>query len=50
MPIRNHYEHEIEIARYGTEENPVNFAIECVTCFEVLADEEMEELTSVRYE
>ena len=50
MSIKDHYKHRIEIARYGTEENPVNFAIECVNCFEVLADEEMEELTNGRYE
>jgi len=36
-----HYEHDIEIAYYGSvehNEKPVNVAVECVDCHEVLVD------------
>lgn len=42
MKIQQHYGHEIVVAQYATPEGkPVNFAIECMDCFEVLVDEEV---------
>ena len=36
--VRTHYGHKIEIAFYGPIEEPVNIAIECMRCHEVLTD------------
>ena len=42
MNIAAHYGHEIVIAQYATPEgDPANYAIECMDCFEVLADQEV---------
>lgn len=40
--LLNHQGHEIVIARYEAEGEPVNVAIECETCYEVLVDYERE--------
>ena len=36
--VRGHYGHKVEIAFYGPIEDPVNIAIECMRCGEVLTD------------
>ena len=36
--VHLHVGHRIEIATYGPKDAPVNLAIECVTCYEVLGD------------
>jgi hypothetical protein len=42
MNIRAHYGHEIVVAQYQDENGQAaNYALECVECFEVLADEEV---------
>jgi hypothetical protein len=35
-----HRGHEIEVAVYGLEDDPVNAAVECLDCFEVIVDED----------
>lgn len=39
--IRRHYGHEVVIGQY-TDENgePLNYAVECLDCYEVIIDEE----------
>ena len=39
--IAKHYGHQIVIAQYADNEQVMNYAIECVDCFEVLKDEEV---------
>lgn len=42
MEIRKHYGHEVVVAQYSDyDNNPVNYALECMDCNEVLADEEV---------
>jgi len=41
MELLSHQGHEIVIARYEAEGEPVNVAIECETCCEVLTDYEV---------
>lgn len=37
--LREHFAHEIVIARYGNDVDQfVNFAVECITCNEVIID------------
>jgi hypothetical protein len=36
--LRRHVGHEIECVVYGKPTDPVNVAVECETCFEVLLD------------
>jgi len=36
MELEKHYNHNIEIARYGD----FAYAIECVDCYEVITDDE----------
>jgi hypothetical protein len=36
--LKHHFGHNIVTALYGPKENPVNVAIECETCNEVLLD------------
>lgn len=43
MDIARHYGHEITIAVYMDGARPVNYAIECQECYEVIADQEMED-------
>ena len=38
--IRAHRGHSIEVAVYGDENDPVNAAVECIDCFEVIVDED----------
>lgn len=43
MEIKRHYGHEIVVAQYTDQQgDPVNFAIECLDCYEVLADEDVQ--------
>ena len=39
--IANHFGHRIVIARYGLANEPVNYAVECEDCFEVICDEDV---------
>ena len=40
--IAPHFGHSIEIAKYSDGDwNAVNYAIECVDCFEVIYDEDV---------
>lgn len=41
--LLKHKGHKIVIAAYGQESDPLNVAIECETCYEVLTDYEREE-------
>lgn len=42
MEIAKHFDHDIVIARYsGLDEEPVNYAVECETCHEIITDEEV---------
>lgn len=36
--LRRHVGHEIECVVYGIPADPLNVAVECETCFEVLLD------------
>lgn len=38
--IRAHRGHRIEVAVYGPLDDPVNAAVECMTCSEVIVDED----------
>lgn len=38
--IRAHWGHKIEIAIYGPADDPVNAAVECLDCYEVVVDED----------
>lgn len=41
MNLHEHFDHDIVIARYSTVDGePVNYAVECETCFEVIIDDE----------
>lgn len=40
IEIKEHYGHEIVVAQYSQNGNPVNYAIECLVCTEVLMDSE----------
>ena len=43
MELERHFNHDIVIARYsGLDDEPVNYAVECETCNEVIIDEEVE--------
>lgn len=40
--IAPHFNHNIVIAKYsGLDGEPVNYAVECEDCFEVIVDEEI---------
>lgn len=42
MELERHFNHDIVIARYsGLDDEPVNYAVECETCNEVIIDEEV---------
>jgi hypothetical protein len=42
LKIQPHYGHEVVVAQYtGQDGQPVNFAVECMDCYEVLFDEEI---------
>ncbi len=42
MEIAKHFDHDIVIARYsGLDGEPVNYAVECETCHEIITDEEV---------
>lgn len=42
MKLAEHYGHDLAIVSYGEQgKEPVNFSLECETCFEVLQDEEV---------
>jgi hypothetical protein len=36
--LLEHFGHKIEVVVYGDVENPVNVAVECITCNQVLFD------------
>lgn len=36
--LMRHYGHKIEVAYYGSDDEPLNVAIECTECHEVLLD------------
>lgn len=36
--LKAHKGHEIEIVVYGQPSKPANYSLECVTCYELLAD------------
>ena len=36
MELDRHFNHDIVIARYGPSDEPVEYAVECETCFEVI--------------
>jgi hypothetical protein len=38
--MRAHWGHDIEIGLYGEPDDPANMAVECVTCYEVIVDED----------
>jgi hypothetical protein len=39
--IRRHYGHEVVVARYTDEKDePHNYSVECIDCWEVIIDEE----------
>lgn len=41
MNLAEHFDHDIVIAKYyGLDGEPVNYAIECEECFEVIIDSE----------
>jgi hypothetical protein len=40
MELDRHFSHDIVIARYGPSDEPVEYAVECETCFEVIVWEE----------
>lgn len=40
--IEPHFGHHIVIARYGLPDNPVEYAVECEDCFEVIYFEPVE--------
>lgn len=40
MELDRHFNHDIVIARYGPSDEPVEYAVECETCFEVIVWEE----------
>lgn len=40
-----HLGHYIEVAYYGTREDPANVALECTTCYVVLMDFDQGEVT-----
>lgn len=40
--LARHYGHEIEIGLYADGDDPVNYAVECMTCYEVIIDEDTE--------
>jgi hypothetical protein len=41
MNLANHFDHDIVIARYsGLDNQPVEYAVECETCFEVIVWQE----------
>jgi hypothetical protein len=40
--LDKHFGHNIVIAKYsGLDNEPVNYSVECETCFEVIVDEEV---------
>jgi hypothetical protein len=39
--IAPHFGHNIVIACYGLPNEPVNYAVECEDCFEVIYDEDV---------
>ena len=42
MEIGKHFGHDVVVAKYvGMDNEPVNYAVECETCFEVIVDEEV---------
>lgn len=41
--VRSHYGHRVEIAFYGPVADPVNIALECMRCGEVLTDSDQVE-------
>jgi hypothetical protein len=41
MNLELHFDHDIVIAKYsGLDGEPVNYSIECETCYEVIIDDE----------
>lgn len=36
MNLADHFDHDIVIARYGDSNQPIEYAVECETCFEVI--------------
>lgn len=40
MNLADHFDHDIVIARYGYSDNPIEYAVECETCFEVIVSQE----------
>jgi hypothetical protein len=42
MDLERHFDHDIVIAKYsGLDGEPVNYSVECETCFEVITDKEV---------
>jgi hypothetical protein len=42
MEIRKHYGHEVVVAQYSDNDGtPMNYAVECIDCWEVIVDEEV---------
>ena len=42
MELERHFNHDIVIARYsGLDDEPVNYAVECETCYEVIIDQDV---------
>lgn len=40
LELDRHFDHDIVIAKYSDEHGPVNYAVECITCYEVIIDDE----------
>ena len=41
MELERHFDHDIVIAKYsGLDGEPVNYSVECETCYEVIIDDE----------
>ena len=40
MNLAEHFDHDIVIARYGPTDKPIEYAVECETCFEVIVWQE----------
>lgn len=42
--LSRHYGHEVTISEYvDLDNNPINYSLECFTCYEVIIDEEVAE-------
>jgi hypothetical protein len=44
LKLKDHIGHKIECVYYGPADSPCNIAIECVDCYMVLVDTDLEEI------